>query len=132
MLKSSLCDYSNANILVKETITITGAGANAPAQRAGKGDKTVTLKDCAPFTRCISERNNTQVDNARDFGVVMQMYNPTEYSNNYAKKLESLWYYHKDVPSSPITDSESFKFKVTITGSTLTGGNTRYVKIAVP
>ena len=72
---------------MKETITITGAGAKAPAQRAGKGDKTVTLKNCAPFTRCISERNNTQVDNARDFGVVMQMYNPTEYSNNYAKKI---------------------------------------------
>ena len=60
MLKSSLCDYSNAYILIKGTITIAGA------RKADERDKGVIFKNCAPFTNCISEINNTQVDNAKD------------------------------------------------------------------
>ena len=59
ILKSSLCDYSNAYILVKGKITITGAGDNAAAKRRFKRDKGVAFKNCAPFTNCISEINNT-------------------------------------------------------------------------
>ena len=65
MLKSNLCDYSDAYILVKGTITITGAGADAAARQADERDKEVVFKNCAPFTNCISEINNTQVDNAK-------------------------------------------------------------------
>ena len=50
MLKSSLCDYSDAYILVKGTITITGAGGDAAARQADERDKGVIFKNCAPFT----------------------------------------------------------------------------------
>ena len=66
MLKSSLCDYSDAYILVKGRITITRAGADAAARQADERDKGVAFKNCAPFTNCISEINNRQVDNAKD------------------------------------------------------------------
>ena len=85
MLESSLCDYSDAYILVKGTITITGAGDNAAARQADERDKGVVFKSCAPFTNCISKINNTQVDNAKDIDIVMPMYNLKEYSDNYAK-----------------------------------------------
>ena len=75
MLKSSLCDYSDAFIIVKGTIAITGAGAHAAARQADERDKGVAFKNCAPFTNCISEINNTQVDNAKDIDIVMPMYN---------------------------------------------------------
>ena len=90
MLKSSLRDYSDAYILVKGTITITGEGADAAATQADERDKSVVFKNCAPFTNCISEINNTQVDNAKDIDIVMPMYNLIEYSNNYAKTSGSL------------------------------------------
>ena len=64
-LKSSLCDYSDAYILVKGTITINRAGADAAARQADERDKGVAFKNCAPFTNCISEINNTQIDNAK-------------------------------------------------------------------
>ena len=61
MLKSSLCDYSDVYILVKGRITINGRGADAAARQADERDKDVAFKNCAPFTNCISEINNTQV-----------------------------------------------------------------------
>ena len=85
MLKSSLCDDSDAYILVKGTITITGAGDDAAARQADERNKGVVFKNCAPFTNCISEINNTQVDNAKDIDIVMPMYNLIEYSDNYVK-----------------------------------------------
>ena len=89
MLKSSLCDYSDAYVLVKGTITITGAGADA-ARQADERDKGVVFKSCPPFTNCISKINNTQVDNAKDIDIVMPMYNLIEYTDNYAKTSGSL------------------------------------------
>ena len=88
MLTSSLCDYSDAYILVKGKITITGAGADAAARQADKRDKGVGFKNFAPFTNYISEINNAQVDKAKDIDIVMPMYNLIEYSNNYAKNQE--------------------------------------------
>ena len=90
MLKSSLCDYSDAYILVKGTIAITGEGADAAARQEDERDKGVVFKNCSPFINCISEINNTQVDNAKDFDIVMSMYNLIEYSDNYAKTTRSL------------------------------------------
>ena len=83
MLKSSLCDYSDAYVLVKGSITINNTAA-APAAANNTGKK-VIFKNCAPFTICISEINNTQVDNAKEIDIVMPMYNLTEYSDNYSK-----------------------------------------------
>ena len=96
MLKSSLCDYSDAYVLVKGTITITGVGADAAARQADERDKGVVFKNCAPFTNCISEINNTQVDNAKDIDIVMPMYSLIEYTDNYAKTSGSLWQYYRD------------------------------------
>ena len=91
MLRSSLCDYGDAYILVKGKITITGAGADAAARQADERDKGVIFKNCAPFTNCISKINNTQVDNAKDIDIVMPMYNLIEYSDNYSERSGSLW-----------------------------------------
>ena len=93
MLKSSLCDYSDAYSLVKGKITITGAGADAAARQADERDKGVAFKNYAPFTSCISEINNTQIDNCKDIDIVMPLYNLIEYSDNYAKTSGSLWQY---------------------------------------
>ena len=93
MLKSSLCDYSDAYILVKGTITITGAGADAAARQADERDKGVIFKNCAPFINCKSEINNTEIDNAKDIDIVMSMKNLIEYSDNYCKTSRSLWQY---------------------------------------
>ena len=81
MLKSSLCDYSDAYILVKGTISVNNTAADCDA--ANNTNKKVIIKNCAPFTNCISEINNTQIDNAKDNDIVMSMYNLIEYSDNY-------------------------------------------------
>ena len=118
MLKSSLCDYSDAYFLVKGTITINGIGADAAARRADEREKRVAFKNCAPFTNCISEINKTQVDNAKDIDIVMPMYNLIEYSDNYAKTTGSLWQYFRDEPNDVLRNSKSFKSKIKITGKT--------------
>ena len=73
MLKSSLCDCSDAYILVKGTISVNSTAAQGAA--ANNTNKKVIFKNCAPFTNCISEINNTQIDNAKDIDIVMPMYN---------------------------------------------------------
>ena len=83
MLKSSSCDYRDACILVKGTITVNNtAAAGADANNT---NKIVIFKNCTPFTNCISEINNTQVDNAKDLDIVIPMCNLIEYSDNYSK-----------------------------------------------
>ena len=132
MLKSILCDYSDAYILVKGAITITGPEADAAARQADERDKGVTFKNCAPFTNCISEINNTHVDNAKDINIVMRMCNLIEYSDNYAKTTGSLWNFFRDEPDDNIEDSESFKSKIKITGKTPDDDNEKDVEIMVP
>ena len=85
MLKSSLCDYSDAYILVKGTISVSNT--TAPGAAVNNTNKKVMFKNCASFTNCISEINNTQIDNAKDIHIVMPMYNLIEYSDNYAKTI---------------------------------------------
>ena len=128
----SLCDCSDAYLLIKGKITITGRGADAAARQADEIDKGVAFKNCAPFTNCISEINNTQVDNAKDIDIVMPMYNLIEYSNNYGKTSESLWQYYRDEPNDNLVDSESFKSKIRIAGKTPNNGNEKDVEVMVP
>ena len=78
MLRSSLCDYSDAYICVKRKIKITGAGDDAAVRQADERDKGAAFNNCAPLTNCISEINNTQIDNAKDIDIVMSMYNLIE------------------------------------------------------
>ena len=77
MLRSSLCDYSDAYILVKGNITVNNTAAAGAA--ANNTNKKVIFKNCAPFTNCISKINNTQIDNAEYIDIVMPMYNLIEY-----------------------------------------------------
>ena len=139
MLKSSLCDYSNAYILVKGTISVNNTAADGAA--ANNTNKNVIFKNCAPFTNCISEINNTQIDNAKDIDIVMPMYNLIEYSDNYAKTTGSIWQYCKDIPALNANDeithftegnlADSFKFNVKIRGRPGNCG-TKDVEIIVP
>ena len=73
MLKSSLCDYSDAYILKCGTVSVIniehqGADANNNKEK-------VALKNCASFTDCICKINRAKVDNAKDIDVIMLMYN---------------------------------------------------------
>ena len=128
MLRSNLCDYADAYILVKGTITITGAGNDDAAKQLDERNKGVIFKNCAPFTKCISRINNTDIDNAQDIDIVMPMYNLTEYSDNYSKTSGSLWQYYKDEPNDNSANPESFKSKVKITGNTHADGNAKKLK----
>ena len=93
MLRSDLCDFSDAYIVVKGTITVTNPNdANY--------NKKLALKNNAPFTSCISKINNTLIDNAEDLDIVMPMYNLIEYSKHYSKTTRNLWNYYRDNPSS--------------------------------
>ena len=74
MLRSSLCDYSDAYILVKGNITVNNTAADGVAA-ANITNKKVIFKNCAPFTNCISKINNTEIDNAECIDIVMLMYN---------------------------------------------------------
>ena len=88
MLRSSWCDYSDAYIVVKGNVTVNNtAGAGAAANNT---NKKVIFKNCAPFTSCISEINNTQIDNTEYIDIVMPMYKLIEYSENYSKTSGSL------------------------------------------
>ena len=139
MLKSSLCDYSDAYILVKGTISVNNTAAADAAPN--NINKKVIFKNCAPFTNFISEINNTQIDNAKDIDIVMPMHNLIEYSDNYVKTTESLWQYCKDIPARNDNNeiivsvrnnlTDSFNFKVKFTGQTGNNG-TKDVEIMFP
>ena len=98
------------------------------------------------FTSCITEINNTRLDNAEDIDTVAPMYNLIEYSDVYLKTSGSLWQYYRDEPAIKIriltnhnitdfpadnNNSNSFKFKQQITGQTGSGG-IKDVEIMVP
>ena len=131
MTRSNLCDYSDACIFVSGTVIIDRAGADDAVKPADEKNKGVILKNCEPFPNCISEINNTHIDNARDIDVVMPMYNLIEYRDNYLKTSGTLWQYYRDDPNDSITESESFKSKTKIKGKAPADGNTKDVKIAV-
>ena len=76
MLRSSLCDYSDAYIRLKGNTTVNNTAADGAA--ATNTGKKVIFKNCAPFTNCISKINNTDIDNAKYIDIVMPMYNLIE------------------------------------------------------
>ena len=86
---SDVYDYSDAGVVVKGRITVTGNNAN-------RIKKKLNFKNNAPFTSCISKINNTLVENAEDVDIVMPMYNLLEYSTNYSMTLTSLCNYYRN------------------------------------
>ena len=131
MLRSDLCDFSDAYIVVKGVITVTKTNGR---DFIDIRNRFLAFKNNAPFTNCISKINNVLIDNAEDLDVVMPMYNLLEYSKNYRKTTGSLSNYYRDEPNNPplnndnpptvnynvdpITNSASFKYKRSITGKT--------------
>ena len=109
VIKSNLCDYSDAYILVTGDITATGGDANTK----------VAFKNCAPFTKCVTHINDQHVDNADDLDIVMPIYNLNEYSNNYSDTSGSLWQFkryeqnmnNKNPVNVNTADSSSFKYQ---------------------
>ena len=123
MLRSDLCDFSDAYIVVKGTVTVS-----ADERVRDEMNRQVILKNNAPFISCILKINGVLVENAEDLNVVMPMYNLLEYNKNYSKTSASLWNYCRDEladetnddngPKQYVINSKSFKYKTSITGST--------------
>ena len=84
MLRSDLCDFSDAYIVVRGDITVEGN------DNANKRNKNIVFKNNAPFINCITKINDIKIDNAEDLDVVMPMYNLLEYSKNYKKNNRKL------------------------------------------
>ena len=83
MLRSDLCDFSDAYIVVKRTITVTNPDD-------AKRNKVVAFKNNAPFINCISKTNGVQIDNAEHLDVVMPRYSLLEYSKNCKKTRQQV------------------------------------------
>ena len=77
MLRSDLCDFSDAYIVVKGTITVTDPDD-------AKRNKSVAFKNVL-FIYCLSKVNGVQTDHAEDLDVIMPMYSLLEYSKNYKR-----------------------------------------------
>ena len=94
MLRSDLCDYADAYILVNGTITVTAnAGAN---NIRDKRNRKLIIRNNAPFVSCITKINGELIEDADDLDVVLPMYNLLEYSKNYRKTIGSLNNYYRD------------------------------------
>ena len=114
MLRSDLFHFNDAYIVNKNiAVTETDSAKNK------RINKVVTFKNKAEFINCISKINGIKIDNAEDLDVLMAMYNLLEDSKNYRKTAGSLWNYYRDEPIDPLSsNSESFKYKTSITGNT--------------
>ena len=126
-IESSLCDYSDAYILVTGNINVTG----------GDNNTKVAFKNCAPFKDCRTEINDTFVDYADFINITMPMYNLIEYSDNYSDTSGSLWQFKRDeiIDNANVTNDNnapSFKYKASIIGNTENNGTKNRVKIAAP
>ena len=129
MLRSNLCDYSDAYILVKGTITVTAPGANNGVNNIrDKRNRPLILKNNAPFVSYITRINGELIQDANDLDIVIPMYNLLEYSKNYRKTIGSLYNYYGDelnddaddnnFDNIKVVNSNTFKYKNKITGNT--------------
>ena len=148
MLRSDLCDFSDAYIVVKGNIIVdkktftandfeapNNTAANATATNTANdnafGEKKLVFENNAPFINCISKINGVKIDNAEDLDVVMPMYNLLEYSKNYRKTTGSLWNYYRNEPNSGINNginysimgSKSFDYKANFIEDGVTHNN---------
>ena len=136
-LESSLCDYSDAYVLVTRDIAVkTRNVANAADIELATATQ-VAFKNCAPFKDCRTEINDTFVDYADFINIAMPMYNLIEYSDNYSDSSGSLWSFKRDevTNNADVTNDNnapSFKYKASIIGNTEADGTKNGVKIAVP
>ena len=160
MLRSDLCDFSDAYIVVKGNITVTkktftandfeaqnNTVANANATNTANDnafrEKKLVFKNNAPFINCVSKITGVKIDNAENLDVVIPRYHLLEYSKNYKKATGGLWNYYRDEPSSnadandithSILNSESFDYKANFMENGVTQNNLTKndVKVVVP
>ena len=127
MLRSNLCDYSDAYILVKGTITLNGI-VNGAENEILRRNRPLILKNNAPFVSYMTKINNEFIEDADDLDIVIPMYNLLEYSKNYRKTIGSLYNYSRDelsddnnpnnFPDTNVVNSNTFKYKNKITVNT--------------
>ena len=86
LLRSNLCDYADAYILVKGTITVNGI-VNGVEYEVYRRHRPLILKNNAPFVLCITRINVELIEDVDDLDIVMPMYNFLEYSKNYRKTI---------------------------------------------
>ena len=125
LLRSDLCDYSDAYIVVKGNIIVdkktftandfeasNNTAAIATATNAANdnefGEKKLIFKNNAPFVNCTSKINGIKIDDAEDLDVVMPMYNLLEFSKNYRKTTDSLWNYYRDEPNGGLNNAITY------------------------
>ena len=122
MLRSDLCDYADAYILVNGAILVNGLN---PRDRQ---NRPLILKNNAPFVSRITRINNELIEDADDLDIVMPMYNLVEYSKNYRKTIGSLYNYYRDelnndadnnnFANNNVVSSNTFNYKNKIIGNT--------------
>ena len=134
MLRSDLCDYSDAYIVVKGRVNVTGNNAEI------KINKKLSFKNNAPFGSYISKINV--------YANIVSMYNFLEYNNNYSMTSGNLWNYYSDevndsayenndannfrINNNEITTSKPFEYKTKLIGSTLNNDSRLDVEVVVP
>ena len=128
MLRSSLCDYSDAYILVNGTITVTG---NHPRDRQNRPN---ILKNNAQFFLCITRINGELIEDADDLDIVMPMYNLLEHSKSYRKTIRLLYNYYRDELTNDqnnnfaninVINSSPFQYKNKLLNNTYNVNSTR-------
>ena len=122
MLRSDLCDYADAYILVNGTILVNGLN---PRDRT---NRPLILKNNVPFVSCITRINGELIEDADDLDIVIPMYNLLEYSKNYRKTIGSLYNYYRDelnngadnnnFANNNVVSSNTFNYKNKIIGNT--------------
>ena len=137
-LRSDLCDYNDASILVTGKIRRTNPDDAAYERK-------LALKNNAPLFSCVTKINDQLIDDANHLGVIIPVYDLLYFSKNYRKTTGSLWNYYRDEPNSgynnnnrdriyySIKDSNSFDYKTSITGNLEANEDElENVEIAVP
>ena len=150
MLRSNLCDYSDAYILVEGTNIVTAPGDNNNVNNIrDKRNRPLILKNNAPFVSCITRINGELIEDADDLDIVMPMYNLLEYSKNYRKTIGSLYNYYRDElggnanNNDNTVNSDTFRYKNKITANTYnvaagaedytaSKNGTNDIKVAIP
>ena len=135
MLRSNLCDYSDAYILVEGTVTVAGNNLR------DRQNRPLILKNNAPFVLCITRINGELIEDADDLDIVMSMYNLLEYSKNYRKTIGLLYNYYRDEISDDadnnnfndikVVNSNTFKYKNKIINNTNDAG-TKDIELVMP
>ena len=119
MLRSDLCDYSDAYILVKGTIIVTANGDNNNADNIrDKRNRPLISKNNAPFVSCITRINGELIEDTDDLDIAMPMYNLLEYRKNYRKTIGSFYNYYRDEVggnannNDNTVNSNTFRYKI--------------------